>query len=97
MTCSGTVTNENVLQTPICGFIFIKCLLGFPVASVVENPPANTGDMDPIPGSERSPGEGNNHSSILAWESPWTEEPGGLQSMGSQRIRHDRETECPEL
>ena len=29
------------------------------------------------------------HSSILAWEIPWTEEPGGLQSMGSQRIRHN--------
>ena len=29
------------------------------------------------------------HSSILAWEIPWTEEPGGLQFMGSQRIRHD--------
>ena len=31
-------------------------------------------------------------SSILAWRIPWTEEPGGLQSMGSQRVRHDRET-----
>ena len=29
------------------------------------------------------------HSSILAWEIPWTEEPGGLQSMGSQEIGHD--------
>ena len=29
------------------------------------------------------------HSSILAWRIPWTEEPGGIQSMGSQRIRHD--------
>ena len=29
------------------------------------------------------------HSSILAWRIPWTEEPGGLQSMGSQRIGHD--------
>ena len=29
------------------------------------------------------------HSSILAWETPWMEEPGGLQSMGSQRLRHD--------
>ena len=29
------------------------------------------------------------HSSILAWGIPWTEEPGGLQSMGSQRVRHD--------
>ena len=28
-------------------------------------------------------------SSILAWEIPWTEMPGGLQSMGSQRVRHD--------
>ena len=31
------------------------------------------------------------HSSILAWEIPWTEEPGGLQSTGSQRVRHDLE------
>ena len=29
------------------------------------------------------------HSSILAWEIPWTKEPSGLQSMGSQRVRHD--------
>ena len=29
------------------------------------------------------------HSSILAWRNPWTEEPGGLQSMGSHRIGHD--------
>ena len=29
------------------------------------------------------------HSIILAWEIPWAEEPGGLQSMGSQRVRHD--------
>ena len=29
------------------------------------------------------------YSSILAWEIPWTEEPGGLQSMGSQRVRHN--------
>ena len=29
------------------------------------------------------------HSSILAWRIPWTEEPGGLQSIGLQRVRHD--------
>ena len=29
------------------------------------------------------------HSSILAWRIPWTEEPGGLQSMGLQRVRHE--------
>ena len=30
------------------------------------------------------------HPSVPAWRIPWTEEPGGLQSMGSQRLRHDR-------
>ena len=32
------------------------------------------------------------HSSTLAWKIPWTEEPGGLQAMGSQRVGHDRMT-----
>ena len=32
------------------------------------------------------------HSSVLSWTIPWTEEPGGLQSMGSQRVGHDRAT-----
>ena len=48
------------------------------------------GDLGSIPGSGRSPEEGMTiHSSILAWRIPWTEEPGGLQSMGSQRVGHD--------
>ena len=33
------------------------------------------------------------HSSVLAWKIPWTEEPGGLQFMGLQRVRHDLATE----
>ena len=33
------------------------------------------------------------HSSILSWETPWTEEPGGLQPMELQRVRHDLATE----
>ena len=33
------------------------------------------------------------HSSVLAWKIPWIEEPGGLQSMGLQRVRHDFATE----
>ena len=46
-------------------------------------------DMGLIPGSGRSLEEGMApHSSILAWEITWTEEPGGLQSMGSQRVGH---------
>ena len=58
----------------------------FPGGSVVKNLSANAGDMGLIPGSGRSPGGGNrNPLSILAWEIPWTEEPGGLQLMGSQK------------
>ena len=64
-------------------------LWGFPGGSVVKNLPVNAGDVHLIPGLGRSPGEGNgNHSSILAWRTPWTEEPGGLQSMGVQ-TQHD--------
>ena len=58
---------------------------------VVKNPPTNAGDardMSLISGSGRSPGGGKvTHSSILAWEIPWTEEPGGLLSLGPQRVR----------
>ena len=50
---------------------------------MVKNLPTNSGDVGSIPESGRSPGEGKaTHSSILAWEVPWREEPGGLQSMG---------------
>ena len=56
----------------------------------VKNPPAvqetqvqSLGIKDPL---EK---EMATHSSILAWEMPWTEEPGGLQSMGSQRVGHN--------
>ena len=45
------------------------------------------GDTGSVPTSGRSPGEGNaTHSSILVWEIPWTEEPGGLQSMQSKEL-----------
>ena len=58
---------------------------GFPGGSVVKNPPANAKHPGLIPGLGRFPGEGNgNHSSILAWKIPWTEELGRLQSMGWQ-------------
>ena len=57
---------------------------------MVNNPPANAGDVDLIPGLGRSPGEGNTtHYIVLAWRIPWTEEPVGLQSIGSQRVGHD--------
>ena len=63
------------------------------VAQKVKNPPANAGDirdMASIPGSGRSLGGGHgNPLQNFAWEISWTEEPSGLQSMGSQRARHD--------
>ena len=58
----------------------------------IKNPPINAGDMSDaglIPELEDPLEEGMaTHSSILAWRIPWTEEPGGLQSMGSQRVGH---------
>ena len=51
----------------------------------------NVGDLVSIPGPEISlvKGMGTHSSRSLAWRIPWTEEPGRLQSMGSQRIGHD--------
>ena len=61
--------------------------MGFPGGSVVKNPLANTGDVGSALGWEEPlEKEMAIHSNILAWEIPWTEEPGGLQSMGSQRV-----------
>ena len=63
--------------------ICITFHMGFPSGSEVKNLPANAGDAGSILRSGRSPRGGNgNHSSILAWEIPWTEELDGLQSMG---------------
>ena len=105
-------------------------LISFPGDSDGKASAYDARDLGSIPGSERSPGEGNGnplqyswaslvaqrlkhlpamreswvrslgwedplekematHSSILAWRIPWTEEPGGLQSTGSQKVRHN--------
>ena len=64
--------------------------MGFSGGSAVKNPPAvqetwvqSLGQEDPLE-EEMAP-----YSSILACRIPWTEEPGGLQSMGLQRVEHD--------
>ena len=67
--------------------------LGFPGGSAVKNllamqEPQKTrvlplGEEDPLAEDRET------HSSILAWRIPWTEEPGGLQSIGLPRVRHD--------
>ena len=60
---------------------------------MVKNPAADAGDardLGSIPGQEDPlEEEMATHSSILAWRIPWTEEPGSLPSMGSQRVGHD--------
>ena len=65
---------------------------GFSGGIVVENLPANAGDLrgrGSVPGSGRSPGERRgSHSSVLAWRFPGTEEPGELWSTGPHRIGH---------
>ena len=68
----------------------ISILISNVVAQMVKNLPViqetqvrSLGQEDPL---EK---EMATHSSILAWQMPWTEEPGGLQSTGSQRVGHD--------
>ena len=57
---------------------------------MVKNPPANAGDAGLIPWSGRSPGEGNGNSlQYSCLGNPMDREPGGLQSMGSQRAGQD--------
>ena len=69
---------------------YLYHLLGFSGGSKVKNPPVNAGDAGSIPGWEDPMvKEIATCSSIPAWEIPWTEEPGGLQSTGSQRVGHD--------
>ena len=60
------------------------------MTQIVKNPPDNAGDTGSTPGSGRSPEKKMaNHSRILAWKIPLTEELGRLPSMGSQRVGHD--------
>ena len=78
----------RVQRIPRFGVLYF--ISNFPGGSVVKNPPAtqemwvrSLGQEDPL---EK---EMATHSSILAWRIPRTEEPGGRQSMGSQRVGHD--------
>jgi len=52
---------------------------------VVKTPPANAGDAESLGQEDPLEKEMATHSSILAWEIPWTEEPGGLHSMGLEK------------
>ena len=65
------------------------------MAQCVKNLPVKAGDASSLQSLGRKDPlekEMAMHSSILAWRIPWTEEPGGLQSIGSQRVRHNLAT-----
>ena len=65
-------------------------MLGFPGGSDIKESAYNAEDLDSVPGLSWPLEKGMaTHFSILAWRIPWTEEPGGLQSMGLQRVEQD--------
>ena len=67
--------------------------MGFPHGSAVKNPPARQETrVWPLRQEDLLEKDMVTDSSILTWEIPWTEEPGGLQSMGSQRVGRDLAT-----
>ena len=71
-------------------FVFDMFHLGLPGGSKGKESGSNAGESSLIPGSGRSLEEVmETYASSLAWRIPWTEEPGELQSMESQRVRHD--------
>ena len=70
--------------------VLVQHMHSFPGGSVIKHLTANAGNTDSIPGSGRSPGEGNGStSSIFTWEITWTEEPGELQFTSRKRVRHN--------
>ena len=72
--------------------------LGFPDGAVVKNPPAmQEMGVQSLDQDDPLEEEMATHSSVLVWRIPWTEEPGGLQSMGSQRVEHDRAHTCTHM
>ena len=80
------------MSSQLSSFLGYNCERSFPSGSAVKNPPAIQEMQevwvrsliweDPLEQGMAT------HSRVLAWRTPWTEKPGGLQSMGSQRVGH---------
>ena len=91
-----TSGNQYTISSLLCIFLMkssyiIRAIIVFPGGSDGKESVCNEGDLGSIPGSVRSPGEGNGNPlqcSCLG-KAPWTEEPGGLQPRGLQRVRHN--------
>ena len=75
----------------MCETFRIYRVLGFPWWLSNKQSTCNAGDVGSIPMLGRDPLEEEiaTHSSTVVWENQWTEEPGGLQSMGLQRVGHE--------
>ena len=80
---SSCVTKKLSIYWPSVYFVYLPHQTGFPIGSVVKNLPAKQETQVWSLGWEDTlQKEMVNHSNILAWDIPWTEEPDGLQSMG---------------
>ena len=88
----SSIRNSSSWDYYLC-FYYYLLEYSFPGGSLVKNLPPNArdvGDAGLIPGSGRSPGRGDgNPLQYSCWRIPWTEEPGELQFIGSQRVGHD--------
>ena len=80
---------EHLFMYLLLIYSLVKKIQAFPGSLAVKNLPANAGDSGDMGQEDSLKKEMATHSSILAWKIPSTEEPGGLQSMGSQRVGHD--------
>ena len=87
------MVSEIKMTINAINFLLLLMLGASQVALVVKNPPANAGDVrmevQSLGREDPLEEEMATHSSILAWRTPWTEEPGGLQSTGLQRVGHN--------
>ena len=87
-TYTHTIFQIVFVIKPLHIYIIVSCIMGFPGSSNGKESACEARSL--IPGREDPlEKEMATHSRILTWRIPWTEEPGGLQSMGSQRVRHD--------
>ena len=80
--CSARLASDDVRMP-------LTVTWALPVAQMVKNPAMRETWIQSLGWEEHLEKGMATHSSILAWRIPWTEEPGGLQSMGLQRVGHD--------
>ena len=84
------MVEESTYSGPELFYLLIAIHKDSLIAQLVKNQPATQETLVQfLGGKDPLKKEMATHSSTLAWKIPWMEEPGGLQSMGSRRVRHD--------